>query len=124
MNIGKVYDDQGNYIGDNVPVLASGALRGVKFKSLGTGSPTTATHNRRFKASEFVSDFVTGEEFDAFDASVHPMIKKFVRRLTSPNRDAWVSVDDPQYAPLVGLALSEGILTQERHDEYLLGIPE
>ena len=109
--MGELYED----------IIAGGKVIGRILVSDGSGLPTAPTHMTEFSAEDLLLAF-TRAEFNLIDDSNNPDVKKLVRSLTMRQR-AQISVTDPEYIPDIGLLLSESLISQERHDELIQGLP-
>ena len=82
---------------------------------------TPPTHATKFYADDLLA-VLTADEFDAIDALNNTNVQKFLRRL-SVRKKVVIDTEDPIYQTMLGRLLSLNILTQDRHDELLKGIP-
>ena len=76
----------------------------------------------KFTSNQVLALF-TAEEFDAIDASENAEVKKTMRRLTS--RSIMIDATDPDshYKDMLDLFLAQNLITSERHDSLVRGIP-
>ena len=102
-------------------IIVHGKVIGRILVSDGSGLPAVPTHRIEFSAEDLLLAF-TRAEFDVIDSSNNPNVKKLVRSLTMRQR-AQISVTDSEYIPEIGLLLSESLISQERHDELIQGLP-
>lgn len=77
-------------------------------------------YTTQFYADDLLSAF-TVEEIDAIDTSAHATVQKFVRRMIL-RKKVLIDINDVAYTNMLGLLLSEGLVTQARHDELVQGI--
>jgi len=104
-------------IPEKSPVSIGYTYDGRKFTKPGRSTP--ATHREDFDSKDLLNEFTPTEAFKAQLAGglVSAQYLLLVHR-TKP-----IGKDHPGYAVALGDFLTAGVITQERHDDLLNGIP-
>lgn len=93
-----------------------GSVYGKEFISGGT----VPTHKSTFSAEELL--LALADEFDAIDASVKPNVKKFIRKLIAIKKRL-IDSTDQSYIDDIDYLLAQNLITQQKHDDLLQGLP-
>lgn len=84
-------------------------------------APPAPTHKTSFSPKELLDAFTTAETFAAVESN-HPLIQ-WQLKVLSLKRSVTINASDEGYQSAIALLHSEGVLTEERRDELLNGIP-
>lgn len=117
---GLTIEDGGNLVGEYNGVLVFPIYAGIWPIPV---PPAPTQYETRFRTNVFLSDILTSEETDELLDSTNNLLKKTVKRLTLPNRNAWIDATDPKFVQVIEAMQSDAIIDQARHDELLLGVP-